>query len=796
MKTTTALGRCLALSLGLLFAATTFAQTSQTAGTGPNTTLTAAQMQAQLAAAQAQVRQLNQEMSNTIAATQAWQAQQPKPTSAQIAAQQAAVAANQQAAFEARFKPWLQPVTLGPNGVPQSLDDLAAASRAAASQLAAKKRAEYLQDQAKVDAFLAKFPTNMFHKRPARIDETGRPVFLGFLDTYQDEDTFVQPVWANSNPSLDLKGDGQTNFMWDGGNVRTTHVELIGRAFHLDNNSGGDADHATAVAGVMGARGVNATAVGVAPNVTIYSGDAYNAWWEMPLEIATNNMLQCNHSYGSISVGWVSGAGYGGGAAGPAGIYAIWTGDTNVSLTEDPNFGNYQGYAIAIDDFIYNYPTTVMCWAAGNERGSDGQPQYATSPLFIYWRSGIGSIVVISPQNGNWFAPPNVATVHNGYFTLIPNSAAKNSIVVGATTENTAGYTGYNSVGNTSYASWGPARDGRIKPDLAGVGGDTSQAVYCPASEADNVYSYDLGTSFATPNVTGAVALMRQCWNQYNPANYPALASTIKAILIHTASQVGPNPGPNFATGWGLVNVSDAVGVIRANFNGFTLANLPLTHVKEILLQNGTANSFPITVPAGTPQLKVTMVWTDPPGANNPQNGVVNTGGVLLASQKALVNDLDLRLISPSGTTYSPWVLDPVNFENPATTGDDSINNVEVVEVSNPPAGVYTVRVTHKGTLTGSPQAFSLVMTGNVDGPVPPLNISDSMMLNPPANQVALAWPSVPGGVYQVLYSTDVASAAWSPAANPITAGQANAAVVLPINPSDTARFFRLARLK
>jgi len=216
MKTTTALRKLLALSLGFLLTATTFAQTSQTAGTGSRTTRTDAQIQAAIAAAQAGVEQLNQYMNEAIAELQAWQAKQVKlspPTPAQIAAHQAAVAANQQAAFEARFKPWLQPATLGPNGVPQSLDDLAAASRAAALQYAAQKQAQYLQDQANVDAFLAKYPTNTFDKRPARIDKTGRPVFLGVLDTYQDKDTFITPVWTNSNPSLDLKGNGQTVFM-------------------------------------------------------------------------------------------------------------------------------------------------------------------------------------------------------------------------------------------------------------------------------------------------------------------------------------------------------------------------------------------------------------------------------------------------------------------------------------------------------------------------------------------------------------------------------------------------------
>jgi hypothetical protein len=63
-------GKPLTLLLGLLVTTTTFAQTSQTAGTGPKTTLTAAQMQelqAMQAAEAVQIQQLNAAMSNAVA---------------------------------------------------------------------------------------------------------------------------------------------------------------------------------------------------------------------------------------------------------------------------------------------------------------------------------------------------------------------------------------------------------------------------------------------------------------------------------------------------------------------------------------------------------------------------------------------------------------------------------------------------------------------------------------------------------------------------------------------------------
>src|SRR5262249_9457239 len=92
--------------------------------------------------------------------------------------------------------------------------------------------------------------------------------------------------------------------------------------------------------------------------------------------------------------------------------------------------------------------------------------------------------------------------------------------------------------------------------------------------------------------------------------------------------------------------------------------------------------------------LKATLVWDDPAAAQN--------------ANSALVNDLDISLVSPTGTIYYPWLLSSLFPNNPATRGVDFQNNVERVVVSTPITGAWTIKVRGSSVPQG-PQRFSLV---------------------------------------------------------------------------------------
>ena len=114
--------------------------------------------------------------------------------------------------------------------------------------------------------------------------------------------------------------------------------------------------------------------------------------------------------------------------------------------------------------------------------------------------------------------------------------------------------------GHSSFSSHGPTADGRIKPDVSAPGCLVISAASRYASvekdaivaqNGSDIYAYNVGTSMASPFVTGTVAL----WLQANPSLTPA---QIRKIISHTASAdqyVGSDTTlPNNIWGYGKID--------------------------------------------------------------------------------------------------------------------------------------------------------------------------------------------------------------------------------------------------
>ena len=112
-------------------------------------------------------------------------------------------------------------------------------------------------------------------------------------------------------------------------------------------------------------------------------------------------------------------------------------------------------------------------------------------------------------------------------------------------------------------------------------------------------------------------------------------------------------------------------------------------------LTTGKSQVHSIQVKDNSELLKITLVWTDP--------------AALLGAGKALVNDLDLVVTSPRGTTYRGNANFSGGFSQPQPdpVAADT-NNVEMVVVANPDPGTWTVTIEGRAVNVGQ-QGYALV---------------------------------------------------------------------------------------
>lgn len=343
--------------------------------------------------------------------------------------------------------------------------------------------------------------------------------------------------------------------------------------------------------------------------------------------------------------------------------------------------GDYTVYSNEVDQFVWDHKDFSVIFAVGNE-GRDTN------------RDGV-------IETGNIYAP----------------ATAKNCISVGAT-ENlraTGGYQlGYgvawpadypvspirydtmsnNINGLAAFTGHGPTTDGRIKPDVCAPGtniissrshtatADTGWAIY------NANYIYWGGTSMSTPQVAGAAALVRDYYQVEKGIN--ASAALVKATMVNGAVDMSPGqygtgstremqPVPDNGQGWGRLNLKQSLCPDPPAVNEFA--------DESAALATGDYRDYYYTVVDASVPLRATLVWTDYPGS--------------VHAAKELVNDLDLTVTSPTGSTLP---LAP-----------NRTDNVEQVTIATPQLGTYRVRVTGHDVPMG-PQDYALVVSGGLPG--------------------------------------------------------------------------------
>ncbi|PKO23411.1 MAG: hypothetical protein CVU38_04275, partial [Chloroflexi bacterium HGW-Chloroflexi-1] len=320
-------------------------------------------------------------------------------------------------------------------------------------------------------------------------------------------------------------------------------------------------------------------------------------------------------------------------------------------------------------------------------------------------------------------------------------ATAKNNIAVGGNYNGGQYYSGPDSM--TDFSSHGPSSDGRRKPDLSAPGAINLS----PDSDTDKGLQTMQGTSMSNPLLAGVATQVRQyfCDGYYpdgvadrsaacsgmDPTGeqlgaFNPTAALVKAVMTngarrltgqYTADDNSADPNvnagqwPSNGQGWGRIVLDDAL---------YFPDDSRLLWVKDDATGLNTLDTatYTFTVPSGQP-FKVVLAYSD--------------YYALAGNDFQLVDNLDLQVTSPPdpilpltytylGNNMDTQTAGAGNGESlPVPVGvPDALNNVEVVNILNPTAGVWTITVLGTNVPEG-PQPYALAVTyGNPAAPPPP----------------------------------------------------------------------------
>lgn len=253
-------------------------------------------------------------------------------------------------------------------------------------------------------------------------------------------------------------------------------------------------------------------------------------------------------------------------------------------------------------------------------------------------------------------------------------------------------------------SSHGNCGDGRIRPHVVIAGEWTASANYDSSAGQKEYISPKLtwggGSSGASPKTAGACALLIQWWRLNHQGVDPSPAM-LRALIVNGAEPIDSGgPIPNKVQGWGRLNLENVLA---------KTARRIYIDQTELLKQRGDQRQWTIRVADSKQPLKLTLAWTDPPGA-------IGSG---TATAPAIVNKLALR-IEINGVTYRSN-----QFQNgwsypdgsPEREGWDNLQNIYlpvgmakgVIRVSVVALDITTNCLT--GQILNPQQDFALVMT-------------------------------------------------------------------------------------
>lgn len=350
----------------------------------------------------------------------------------------------------------------------------------------------------------------------------------------------------------------------------------------------------------------------------------------------------------------------------------------HVNSWGDPVSGAYTDDCYEADDFLHKHPDSVILFAAGNE-GADINGDRVLDEHSLYAPASAKNVIAIGATEGpragiglrdNW-------AVFDSSAKRFRHSSDRSDLISGEPDR------------IALFSSAGPSVDGRIKPDICipgtNLAAPRSQIIAGRAwglASPLPYYMYWGGTSSATGVAGGCMALLREAWQKKFSGHAPS-GQALKALTVLGTRPVlrraDNKSEPAYVAGFGRLYFDDALP-------GSSTYEIELVDETDPGLLTGEMREYTVELKKNS-TFRAVLAWYD-------------------ASGERLINDLDLRLISPDGKTV---------FGNHSINGNDSIdriNTIESIDIDSIPPGKYTLRVIAYNVPV-APQTFGLAVRTN-----------------------------------------------------------------------------------
>ncbi len=566
--------------------------------------------------------------------------------------------------------------------------------------------------------------------------------------------------------------------------VDASHPDLVDRVFSTDTNSFTLLDldgHGTHVAGTLAGSGVSSdtitNAVGSVPGANFRGMAPMSELYVLPIDLRTGPLISDTYLQEAAATN-----------------HYVVQGKTNAFISNN-SWGyqrsfEYNSSAASFDAAVRDTlpklsgsQPAVYVFAAGNE-GFGTDDGVAGSPDTIISPATAKNVITVGALEQFRLITTEVYTT-NSDDTIVTNQVFRRL------TDSDSEVASYSSRGNVGIGSEGEF--GRFKPDVVAPGSFlvsarsaqwklendllTNSPLY-PAfsnlnSQLEPNYRYESGTSMAAPVVSGVLALLQEYFERV--LHEPFTPALMKALLINGARTVNSIYDVevrkiNNAQGWGVANLTNSLPVKLTNTTdraGWPLRFFDMGTNNALATGQAQTWDLKLTTNGVNEPLRVTLVWTDPPG--NPGSAI------------KLVNDLDLVVTNlETGEVFvGNDIPQDGDFNQPTTTNTspayDFVNNVECVFL-NPLLGTnYSISVVARrvnvnavtANTTGVVQDYALVISsgnGTVEKPFDSLERIDDAFELPPALGLTNGVPVLnqrAGANFQLLSSTNGLAEQW-----------------------------------